>query len=223
MGQGGAAGVGSFGAKGTVALKLRAETKGEAAERQARHDRLVYPVEAPQLREERLHLEVRYTVTNVGAAAGTFAVHVDGANEFTRYDEDVVATALAAAERGAEFFGLIEPTPQTLGPGEVFQGIVREDDFHEAALDLDAIGRFMAPFLAVTMNRSEVNPLGLEMLPSPYLRPALWEVTVQFAANQPMTCRFLVRVRDEDNRLWEDGDAEFVPTPATYMPAIAKP
>ena len=68
-----------------------------------------------------------------------------------------------------------------------------------------------------------VNPLGLEMLPSPYLRPALWEVTLQFSANQPMTCQFLVRVRDEDNRLWEDGDAEFVPTPATYMPVIAKP
>lgn len=220
----GAGGATTFGVKGTVALKLRASTDAEKAEREALKAKLNYDV--PQVREDRFHVEVRYTVTNVSDTEGTFTVHVDGANEFTRYDEDVVAAQFSDAGQDPEFFGLIEPTPQTLAPGAVYQGIVREDDFHEAALDLDALGRYMAPFLAVLMNRSEVNPIGLEMVPPALIRPAIWEVTLQFSATQRMTCQFLVRVRDDDNRLWEDGSAVFVPDndklPATFTPVIPK-
>jgi hypothetical protein len=219
-GIGGASGAGSFGAKGTVALRLRASTAGENRDRQALQQKLAYPVPLPEVREDRFHVEVRYTVTNLGDAAGTFTLHVDGANEFTRYDEDAVATAFAAANQDSPFFGLIEPTPETLAPGGIFQGIVREDDFHEAALDLDAMGRFMAPFQAVIVNRSEVNAIGLEMLPAGFVRPALWEVTVQVAATQHMTCQLLVRIRDDDNRLLSRGADEFVPQPATFAPTI---
>jgi hypothetical protein len=215
----GAGGAGSFGTKGTVALRLRASTGDEEKARQAATTRLGY--EVPQLREDRFHVEVRYTVSNLGDKDGKFFVHVDGANEFTRYDEEAVATAFTAANEDPQFFGLLEPVPQILGPGEIFQGIVREDDFHEAALDLDALGRFMAPFLAVILNRSEVDPIGLEMVPVNLIRPAFWELTVEFTATQHMTCQFLVRVRDDDHRLlWDDGAAEFVPNPTTFTPVI---
>lgn len=221
MGAGGAgAGTPSFGAKGTIALRLRTSTAAEDRDRQALQQKLGYPVPLPQVREDRFHVEVRYTVTNLAAAAGTFTLHVDGANEFTRYDEGAVAAAFTAAKEDAQFFGLIEPTPQMLGPGEVYQGIVREDDLHEAALDLDAMGRFMAPFQAVILNRSEVNPIGLGMLPAGFVRPALWEITLQVAATARMSCQFLVRVRDDDNRLWSSGANEFVPQPATFTPTI---
>lgn len=219
-GAGGAGGAGSFGAKGTVGLRLRASTAAEDRDRLALQQRLAYPVDLPQLREDRFHVEVRYTVTNLGAGPGTFTVHMDGADEFTRYDEDAVATAFTTANQDAQFFGLVEPTPVVLGPGEIAQGIIREDDLHEAALDLDAMGRFMAPFLAVILNRSEVNPIGLDMLPPSFVRPALWEITLQFAATARMTCQFLVRVRDDDNRLWATGEPELVPQPVTYVPVI---
>ena len=214
----GAGGVGVFGAKGTVALRVRASTGAEEKARQALTAQVGY--EVPQLREDRFHVEVRYTVKNLGPEPGKFFVHVDGANEFTRYDEEAVATSFAAAMEDPQFFGLLEPVPQTLAPGAVYQGTVREDDFHEAALDLDAMGRFMAPFLAVILNRSEVDPIGLEMVPRDLIRPAFWEITVDFTATQHMTCQFLVRVRDDDNRLWDDGTAEFVPAPTTFMPVI---
>lgn len=214
----GAGGAGSFGTKGTVTLRLRARTADEEKDRQALTARLGY--EVPRLREDRFHVEVRYTVTNLGAEAGKFFVHVDGANEFTRYDEEAIASAFVAAAEDPQFFGLVEPVPQTLGAGAIYQGIVREDDLHEAALDLDAMGRFMAPYLAVILNRSEVNPIGLDMVPPQLIRPALWEITLEFTATQHMTCEFLIRVRDDDQGLWDDGGAEFVPTPTTFMPTI---
>jgi hypothetical protein len=70
------------------------------------------------------------------------------------------------------------------------------------------------------VNRSEVNAIGLEMLPAGFVRPALWEVTVQVAATQHMTCQFLVRIRDDDNRLLSRGADELVPQPATFAPTI---
>ena len=42
-------------------------------------------------------------------------------------------------------------------PGETRSGVIREDDFAEAELDLDAIGRWMASAAAVLINASEVN------------------------------------------------------------------
>jgi hypothetical protein len=70
------------------------------------------------------------------------------------------------------------------------------------------------------INRSEVNPIGLEMVPANLIRPALWEITPRFNANQHMTCQFLVRVRDDDQRLWEDGASDFAPNPTAFAPAV---
>ena len=175
---------------------------------------------------------MRYTVINIGDKEGTFRLLMDGANEFTRYDEDAVATAFTAANQDPVAFGLIQPTPQTIGPGQVYQGTLREDDFHEASLDLDAMGRFMISFGQLLINRSEVLPVPRESstppvdctqgcLPAKYsIRPALWEVTPRFNADQPMTFQFMIRVRDDDQRLWEDGETQFMPTPTTYMPVV---
>jgi hypothetical protein len=80
--------------------------------------------------------------------------------------------------------------------------------------------------VAVLLNRSEVTPVGLEMAPPfqdparEWILPALWEVTVRFSADQPMACQFIVRIRDDGGRLWEDGDGEFSTTPATFTPVL---
>jgi hypothetical protein len=217
-------------AKETLQLKFRMPTAAEESQRQALTNQLGY--EVPWLREDRVHLELRYTVTNNGDKEGKFSVRMDGANEFTRYDEDAVATAFAAANQDTVAFGLIQPTPQVIGPGQVYQGTLREDDFHEASLDLDAMGRFMISFGQLLINRSEVLPVPrmssttmvdctLGCLPEMYsVRPALWEVTPRFTADQPMTFEFILRVRDDDQRLWEDGEPELMPNPTTYMPVV---
>ena len=106
---------------------------------------------------------------------------------------------------------LIRPTPMLLEPGEVHSGSVREDDFEEGALDLDAIGRFMATPAAVLVNRSEANPVGLEMLPPDHIRPAFFRVQVTFSASTHMRLDFLLRVRDDARQLLREQGARSSP------------
>jgi hypothetical protein len=118
------------------------------------------------------------------------------------------------------------PTPRTQGPGQIFQGTLREDDFVEGSLDLDAMGRWMAPFAAVLINRSDVNPVGLDNVPPQVVVPAMQEVDVTLIADgAPMHCEFVVRVRDDDDQLLrEASDANlFVPTPAVFTPPPPPP
>ena len=218
-------------AKQTLQLRFRTATGDEAKQQDSLTAQLGYDI--PSLREDRIHLEMRYTVINLGNNEGTFSLRLDGANEFTRYDEDAVAAAFTAMMQDAPAtFGLIQPTPQTIGPGQVYQGSLREDDFHEASLDLDAMGRYGINYGELLINRSEVRPVpqadpsgsvdcSMGCLPEKYsIRPALWEVTPRFNANQPMSFQFLMRVRDDDQRLCEDCTAPFMPDPTTFMPTV---
>jgi hypothetical protein len=218
-------------AKVTMPLRFRQPSQSESASRADLSSRLGY--EVPWLREDRVHVEIRYTVRNLGDRDGQFSLLVDGASEYARFDFEAVAAAFEAADEEAPPLGLIQIiNPPILAPGEVHQGIIREDDFREGAIDLDGMGRFMAPFVALLINRSEVNPIGLELTPSAppsdlkpaapvqWVLPALWEITPRFTSDQPMTCEFLVRVRDDDGRLWENGNDEFLPEPVTFTPMV---
>ena len=95
---------------------------------------------------------------------------------------------------------------------------MREDDLAEAALDLDAIGRWTAVPASVLINRSDVNAIGLEKVPRNVVIPALYQVKVGFAATTHMRLTFLVRVRDEDRQLAHGADAAFAPRPMAYAP-----
>ncbi len=189
----------------------------------------------PWIQRTHVHLELTYAVTNTEAPAPTgpdagpppdpnnpptFSLGIDGANEYTKYDENVVAKALQAGNNNAPtFIPLIPVTPQVLEAGQSVSGTVREDDFNEAELDLDALGRWMAPFNAVLINNSQVNPIGLSMVPPKVVIPALTEIDVNFSANRAMTCTYVVRVRDDnDQLLHQAGDTLFATTPTLFQP-----
>lgn len=218
-------------AKVTLPLRFRVPVESERMSREALSSKLGY--EIPWLREDRVHIEIRYTIRNLGDQDGQFSLFIDGASEYARFDFEAVAAAFEAADEDPPPLGLIPiSNPPILKPGEVVQGIIREDDFREGAIDLDGMGRFMAPFVALLINRSEVNPIGLELTPSApesdvkpappvqWILPALWEITPRFNSDQPMTFEFLVRVRDDDGRLWENGNDEFMPEPVTFTPTV---
>lgn len=218
-------------AKQTLQLAFRTPAASEEAARQSLSAKLGYDV--PWLREDRVHLELSYTITNLGDTEASFLLNVDGASEFVRFDEDAVAAAFVAADMDAPSpRGLfqVRPPAQALAPGQVLQGTILEDDFREMELDLDAMGRWAAPnFPAVLLYRSDANgaqtaatnALEYATTPANLIRPALWEITPRFNSTQAMRCDFLVRVRDDDGRLWENGDAPFLPDPPTYAPTIA--
>ncbi|HXU82430.1 MAG TPA: hypothetical protein VN914_13600, partial [Polyangia bacterium] len=142
----------------------------------------------------------------------------------TTYDRAALqaAAAMAQAMNRDEIvvLPLLQTIPVEVPPGETVKGTIREDDFAEAELDLDAIGRWMAAPASVLINASEVNPIGLERVPPNEVVPALFRVTVALVAERHMRLDFLVRVRDSRERLLDLAHAEdaFAPRPMGYMP-----
>lgn len=179
---------------------------------------------APWLRRDQVAISVEYTVTNLTDKDGRAQILVDGADEFTSYDRAAINAAIAMQmlrdEDKPVVLSLIQGIPFAVPAGASKSGTIREDDFAEAELDLDAIGRWMATPASVLINFSEVNGAGLQKVPPAEVVPAMFRVAVTLASEQHMRLDFLVRVRDTKNRLLDldhAGDA-FAPKPKAYTP-----
>jgi hypothetical protein len=212
-----------------LALRFRNPSDSEQKALDAQRN-LAAPIKIPWIARDNVHLELMFTVTNDTNAAnngpprtGVFNVSVDGATEYIKYDENVVAAAIAQGNNNqATYLPLMQLMPHMLGPGQAYSGLFREDDFAEAEADLNDIDQFMAPFAAVLINRSDVNPIGLEMVPKTgVVVPAMIEADVTFTADTPMTLKYMLRVRDDkDQLLHQTGDTKFNPTPTLFEPVI---
>jgi predicted small lipoprotein YifL len=182
----------------------------------------------PWLRRDSVAISVQYAVTNLSDKDGTAQILVDGANEITSYDRAAIQMAAMMAavnNQQVEVLSLITAKPFAVPAGKTVTGTVREDDFAEAELDLDAIGRWMAPPAAVLINASEVNAVGLETMPPAVVVPAMFRVAVTMTASRHMRLDFLVRVRDTKGQLIDPmiGGDPFAPMPAGYMPPAMMP
>jgi len=229
---------------GGVTLRFRQPTMVEQMKLDAERDKLGYDMDIPWVSRDKIHLEVSYKVTNLSDQPGTFTIFVDGSSEYARYDTQMVATALAAGDDPPVFLPLITTIPRTVDPGKSFSGIIREDDFAEGELDLDALVRWNnadaadPTFAGVLINRSEVDAIGLAMVPGgtsiipntsrhklndPNLLvvPALYEIDLRLKADTNMQCEYFIRVRDDDDRLWHnDADDVLQPDPMLFQPAV---
>jgi len=217
-----------------VALRFRApnqqermdlRTQGDALKAQ---DPMGRDIQVPWVSRDKVHVEVLFTVKNLDSDMGQFDVVLDGATEFTKYDETIVSAALAQGNNDQPVYFPLLPLhphlPGLLGPGQTYQGVLREDDLAEAESDIDAMGRWSAPFASVLVNRSDVSPIGLDMVPPHVVTPALYEIDITFTADKHMTCEWSVRVRDDDDRLWHvTGDPHFDPKPTLFQPTLPMP
>jgi hypothetical protein len=224
--------------KDALSLRFRAPTADEQKDLDARRAAAA-PIKVPWISRDNVHLEVLFTVKNTapppqptdgGAPADdsgdTFNFMVDGASEFLKYDEEVTSAAVSAPNQPPVFIPLMQSRPQILGPGQTFQGMLREDDFVEAEGDLNAMDQLMAPFAAVLINRSDVNPVGLPDggMPPGMVVPAMIEVDVTFTASTTMTCTYVVRVRDDKDLLLHNStDRLFQPMPTVFQPPPPPP
>ncbi len=245
-----------------VALRFRRPTMQEQMKLDAERTALGYDMDIPWISRDKVHVEVSYKVTYRCPTAAeraqtggptfecktealpsnaTFTLIADGASEYAKYDTEVVSAALMQAPNDPKvFLPLIATVPQTLDVGKSFSGIVREDDFAEGELDLDALGRWNDPdtasptFAGVLINRSEVPPyIGMGMVPG-YVKnggtitrdnpnllvvPAMYEVDLRLKADKPMVVEYFLRVRDDDDRLLHnDADRLYEPSPALFQP-----
>jgi len=227
-----------------LTLRFRRPTMQEQMQLDAERTAKGYDMDIPWISRDKVHVEVSYKVTNLESdKPGDFTVIVDGASEYTKYDTEIVSAALMQAPNDPKvFLPLIATVPQTLDPGKSFSGIVREDDFAEGEIDMDALGRWNDPdtasptFAGVLINRSEVPPyIGMGMVPD-YTKnggtithdhpgklvvPAMYEVDVRLKTNAHMQIEYFVRVRDDDDRLLHnDADRLYEPSPTLFQPAV---
>jgi hypothetical protein len=57
------------------------------------------------------------------------------------------------------------------------------------------------------------------MVPANVVIPALIEIDVNLTANRPVSCKYDIRVRDDDNQLLHDTvNTLFSPTPVLFVP-----
>lgn len=208
-----------------LTLQFRNPTMQEQQSLDAQTAALGFDV--PWIQRDHVHIELTYQVTNTDSKAGMWNIGIDGANEYTKYDENIVAMTLGMGNNDPpQYIPLIPVTPQVLGPGQSISGTVREDDFNEAELDLYGIGKWMSPFNAVLINNSQVNPIGIVNyvppkpgFPTPPVIPALIEIDVSFSADAAMKCDYDIRVRDDNNQLLHDTtNTLFSPTPTLFVP-----
>ena len=225
-----------------LTLRFRRPTEKEQMKLEAERDAKGYDMDIPWISRDKVHVEVSYKVTNLDDHSGDFTVIVDGASEYAKYDTQIVSAALQEGPNDPPvFLPLIATVPQTVAAGATFSGIVREDDFAEGEIDLDALGRWNDPdtasptFAGVLINRSEVPPYtGMGLVPG-YVKngatitrqnpgllvvPALYEVDVRLKTNAHMQIEYFVRVRDDDDRLLhDDADRLYEPSPTLFQPA----
>ena len=212
-------------ASGGLTLRFRNPTETEQLALDQRTATLNYGQPVPWISRENVHIQLTYTIRNLGDT-GTFNLMVDGANEFAKYDSQIVSDAIAEDE--PIFLPLVQSGVIGLGPGEVYEGILREDDFAEGELDLEALGRFLDPdpnsptFSGVLINRSDVNPVGMNLEPANVVVPALIEINFNLQADQTMSCEYAIRVRDDDDRLFHrSSDTVFETAPTLFQPPAA--
>jgi hypothetical protein len=210
-----------------VTLRFRNPTDKEREALAKEREERGYDQDIPWVSRDKVHIELTYVVKNLSDHDGVFDLMVNGATEYTKYDMDVVAMALGEdADEVGTLFPLMESKPHTVPAGGSFRGTIREDDFNEAALDTDALGRWLdeETFAAVLINRSEVSPIGMSMVPPNLVVPAFVEIDVSLQVSgrdTPMTAEYVVRVRDDDDRLLHlDGDSLYQTSPALFEPAI---
>jgi hypothetical protein len=226
-----------------LSLRFRAPTDKEQMALDAERDSKGYDMDIPWVSRDKVHVEVSYKVTNLSDQTSAFTLIVDGADQYTKYDTQVVSMALQqGANDPPQFLPLIAIVPQMLAPGASYSGVVREDDFAEGEVDLDALGRWNDPnpasptFAGVLINRSEVPPhTGMGMVPGFSINsagqavfnpnvlvvPAMIEVDLRLKTDVHMGVEWFVRVRDDDDRLWHnDADPVFDYTPTLFQPTV---
>lgn len=212
----------------TVELPFRPPGTDDLARLRDESQRVGFAV--PWLRTDTVAVSLLYTITNLGDREATdVSLELDGASEFANYDTVALRAQMAMAainnEDEIEVLPLLASIPTMIPAGGHVTGTLREDDFDEAALDLDAFARFGAVPAAVLINDSRNSAIGLEGVPAEHVRPSLYRVRVALLGNGHLRLELVVRVRDEGRQLLTGGGAgvPFSPNPPAYTAPMMPP
>jgi hypothetical protein len=210
-----------------MTVPVRLETAEEAAEREEIAAELgLTAADIPSVRRDDLEIEIEWAITNPGGEEVEATLGVVGANELFRYDP---AAFVDPEDDDAE------PPPALMGgepiivpAGATVSGVFTENDFSEAAQDLDAFTRAgVNAFNALLTKWRSKDVTGgeggaLAMIPSKAIAQLL-EVQLTVSADDPVIISAQLRVRDRTGRL--DATATDVatlvpPSMTVFMPVF---
>jgi len=204
-------------------LPIRLERQAEAESRATRAAEL--GVAVPYVLRDDLDISVEWTLKNLADAPAVARVQLNGANEMFAYVPTAFVVDVEEEEAPPPLSGDV---PFEMEPGETRDGVFREDDLAEAALDLELITRgAVSPFTAmleVNEEQGEFDAAGVTVPSDAFAH--LVRIDLALVADQHMVLEYSVRVRDHRDLL-HDELADAPPeeltafAPADYAPPAA--
>jgi hypothetical protein len=207
----------------TVDLPVQPESMEDAEERVARAMEIgVDPGLLAYVRNGDFDVSIEWSIKNLAGSEGEARISVNGGNEFWYY---VPTEFVIDPEEDEEPPPLMGDVPLRIPENGTLGGVFREDQIHEASVDLEQITRGMVnPFAAMlTVNEEDpgVAVMGI-MIPLADL-PQLIRFDLIFEADRHMVLEYGIRIRDHRNILHEEGLAAPPGEIVTWNPAMFVP
>ncbi|HEY2749066.1 MAG TPA: hypothetical protein VGL86_30810 [Polyangia bacterium] len=217
-------------ATGLYILPVRKPTQAEKQALGKLQQQLMLPDAVPWAQSRDFDIEIEWSVKNLDTMMTTAFVALDGGNEFGDYVPGAYIDPNADAEDQAVPPDLIASMPLTIAPGATVDGVFREDNLRETAIDLEAITRYPSggdalatPFMVIE-HLSTISQIGLEGVPLHDITPAHVRYQLTISADAHVSLDYTVRVRDLHGKLAKPTDKDlYVSKAATLAPPIAPP
>lgn len=152
--------------KGSLHVPVRPETADLTKSRMALQATMPTGVDVPLYRDDQYDISVEYTVKNLDDKPGQVKVQLNAANEMFSWDPAMI---MPAGDESPPAPGLAGDVPIDIQGNGQYDGLFREDQLLEAAIDLDQITRgninMYAATLTVNKNDQSFQPLSASMPP----------------------------------------------------------
>jgi hypothetical protein len=207
----------------TVDLPVKPESMDDAEERAARATELMVPADLlAYVRNADMEVSIEWSVKNLDAMPGEARIKVNGGNQFFYY---VPTEFVIDPEEDEEPPPLMGDIPLPLAASGSLNGVFREDQIHEASVDLEQITRGMINPFAAMLTVNENDPgvtIPPAMLPLGDVAQMV-RFEIIFEADRHMVLEYGIRVRDHRNILHEEGLAAPPGEIVTWNPALFVP
>jgi len=152
--------------KGSLHVPVRPETMDLTKARMDLQKTMPDGVDVPLYRLDQYDVSVEYTVKNLDSTPGTVKIQLNLANEAFSWDPAMI---MPAGQESPPAPGLAGDVPIDIQANGELDGLFREDQLLEAAIDLDQITRgninMYAATLTVNKNDLSFQPLSATMPP----------------------------------------------------------